>query len=112
MIRLAPHTEASQPPTLRHSQPQPPKPHQVNPNSRCVHVTFIVGAAGLLAPRPSFYVLATDRPDEPLCGRSVTMAWEGVVERVRRAAPGAFAGSTALSGPLYSGLADPGGMEL
>ena len=75
-------------------------------------MSIIVGLGGPFTPAPSFYVLAADQPDEPVCGPSMTTVWEGVIERVRRATPGAFAPSTSVSGPLYFGLMDAGGTEL
>ena len=57
---------------------------------------------------PSFYVLASDRPDEPLCGKSMSSAWEAAIQRIRRACPGAYAPDTVVSGPMHFGMADPG----
>ena len=71
-------------------------------------MSFIVGTGGPFTPAPSFFVLASDKPDEPLCARSMTTVWEAVIERVRQARAGAFSGTTAVSGPPYFGLANPG----
>ena len=88
--------------------PTPPHHNQVDPGNRSVHVSFIVGTGGPFTPAPSFFVLASDKPDEPLCARSMTTVWEAVIERVRQARAGAFSGTTAVSGPPYFGLANPG----
>ena len=75
-------------------------------------MSFVVGDGGPFTPAPTFFVLASDRPDTPVCGRSMTTVWEAVVERVRQAQPRAFAGSTVMSGPMLFGLTDAGGMVL
>ena len=100
-------------PTPRILRPNPglptPQQCQVNPAIKCPHVALVVGEDGPHGPDiPSFYVLASDRPDEPLCGKSMSSAWEAAIQRIRRACPGAYAPDTVVSGPMHFGMADPG----
>ena len=61
---------------------------------------------------PTFTVVAADRPDEPLTGKSCTMCWSKVLKRIRstieeRRAKGESLGKapgTAIAGPEYFGL--------
>lgn len=44
----------------------------------CVHECSVVGIGGCHWPAPTFMVTATDRPSEPLIGKSCTGCWTAV----------------------------------
>lgn len=47
-----------------------------------MHTCCILGAGGLHWPCPTFRVLASDRPDEPLDAKSPTGAWNAALSRI------------------------------
>ena len=47
-----------------------------------MHTCCIVGEGGLHWPAPTFRVLASDRPDEPLDAKSPTGAWNAALSRI------------------------------
>ena len=47
-----------------------------------MHTCCIVGEGGAHWPAPTFRVLASDRPDEPLDGKSPTGAWNAALSRI------------------------------
>ena len=77
----------------------------------CVHECTIT-AAGKCAPAPTFKITASDRPDEPLEGKSATMCWNLVLGRINGEIERRRAGGedlppppkTAIAGPEYFGL--------
>ena len=50
----------------------------VDLESMCVHTCEILGEGGAYWPAPTFVVVAADRQEEPLYGRSCTGCWSGV----------------------------------
>lgn len=42
------------------------------------HDCFIVGERGTFWPQPTFMIVAADRSDEPVSGKSATAAWQQV----------------------------------
>jgi hypothetical protein len=50
----------------------------VDPHEACTHHCYILGRDGEYWPRPTFKIVAADRPYEPLIGRSCTGAWRAV----------------------------------
>lgn len=48
----------------------------------CMHTCCIVGEGGLHWPAPTFRVVASDRPDEPLDAKSPTGAWNAALSRI------------------------------
>ncbi|KAL4451372.1 hypothetical protein ABPG77_009444 [Micractinium sp. CCAP 211/92] len=81
----------------------------------CVHECYIIGKGGQFWPQPTFKVVALDRPDEPLIGKSCTGCWTGILKRInaeieaRRRAGEALPPppKTAIAGPEYFGLNQP-----
>eukprot|EP00892_Ulva_mutabilis_P009148 jgi/Ulvmu1/6605/UM003_0242.1 len=86
-----------------------------NPSETVAHECSIVGRGGVYWPRPTFVVVAADRPHEPLVARSCTGVWKMVQERLneevrlRLQAGEKMQGPSrqALSGPVYFGLTMP-----
>ncbi len=80
----------------------------------CEHACSIV-ARGTHAPAPTFRIVAADRPDAPLEGKSASACWSAVLARcnaeiVRRRAAGEALPpppKTAIAGPEYHGLNSP-----
>ena len=80
----------------------------------CIHECSIV-SGGAHRPGPTFVIAASDRPAEPLVGKSATMAWNlvlgrinGEIERRRRAGEDLPPPpKTAIAGPEYFGLNAP-----
>eukprot|EP00240_Pyramimonas_obovata_P001655 CAMPEP_0118951962 /NCGR_PEP_ID=MMETSP1169-20130426/53981_1 /TAXON_ID=36882 /ORGANISM="Pyramimonas obovata, Strain CCMP722" /LENGTH=433 /DNA_ID=CAMNT_0006899111 /DNA_START=303 /DNA_END=1604 /DNA_ORIENTATION=+ len=72
-------------------------------------------SGGKFHPEPTFRVVARDRPDEPLDGKSASACWKAVLVRLctnieRRRAAGENVSPpprTAISGPDYFGFTDP-----
>ncbi|KAK3284326.1 hypothetical protein CYMTET_8016 [Cymbomonas tetramitiformis] len=84
----------------------------------CVHVCSIF-SKGKFHPAPTFRVLAMDRPDEPLDGKSATACWKAILDRInaeinerRRNGENLPAPPrTAIAGPEYFGLNHPNVVE-
>ena len=55
---------------------------QVQLDQLCMHSCCIIGEGGLHWPYPTFRVLASDRPDEPLDAKSPTGAWNAALSRI------------------------------
>lgn len=55
---------------------------QVQLDQLCMHSCCIIGEGGLHWPCPTFRVLASDRPDEPLDAKSPTGAWNAALSRI------------------------------
>ena len=80
-----------------------------------VHDCFIIGEGGQYWPKPTFRIVAADRPQEPLEGRSCTACWTGILHRInseinRRREAGEDLPPpprTAIAGPEYFGLCHP-----
>ncbi len=78
----------------------------------CVHECSIVGQGGRYWPKPTFQVVAMDRPDEPLVASSCTGCWTAILKRInaeidaRRKAGEDLPPppKTAIAGPEYFGL--------
>lgn len=54
---------------------------QVELDQLCAHECHIF-SRGLFSPGPTFRIVASDRPDEPLDAKSATGAWNAVLERI------------------------------
>ena len=55
---------------------------QVQLDQLCMHSCCIIGEGGLHWPYPTFRVLASDRPEEPLDAKSPTGAWNAALSRI------------------------------
>lgn len=85
-----------------------------------VHDCYIVGEGGQYYPKPTFRIVAADRPEEPLEGRSCTACWTGILHRIngeinRRREAGEDLPPpprTAIAGPEYFGLCHPEIIEM
>ncbi|KAL4855620.1 putative lysine-specific demethylase JMJ16 [Chlorella vulgaris] len=81
----------------------------------CVHECHVVGKGGQYWPQPTFKVVATDRPNEPLIAKSCTGCWTGILKRInaeiearRRAGEDLPPPpKTAIAGPEYFGFNQP-----
>ena len=51
-------------------------------NEHVTHDCQIIGEGGQFWPKPTFRVTASDRPDEPLDGKSATACWTAVQKRI------------------------------
>lgn len=86
-----------------------------NPTALVEHKCSIVGRGGALWPRPTFVVVAADRPDEPIVAKSASGAWKQVQDRlnaeiaVRLEAGEQLQGPSRqqLSGTVFFGLTAP-----
>lgn len=86
----------------------------VDINQLTIHECSIF-SGGKFRPAPTFRIVASDRPDEPLDGKSATSCWNMVLARIngeieRRRADGEDLPAppkTAIAGPEYFGLNQP-----
>jgi hypothetical protein len=75
--------------------------HSSGPDARCVHDCYII-AGGEFAPRPTFRIVASDRPHEPIDAASTSACIRTVQKRINAAL--GKEPKTASSGPQVFGL--------
>ncbi len=84
----------------------------VDINEHCMHECDVIGECGQFWPKPTFRVVGSDRPDEPLVGKTPTACWTAVQKRInqeieRRRLAGENlppAPKTAIAGTEYFGF--------
>jgi len=88
----------------------------VDLNEHVVHDCQIIGEGGQFWPKPTFRVTASDRPEEPLDGKSATACWTAVQKRINAEIEGRRARGedlppppkTAIAGTEYFGFGNAG----
>ena len=84
----------------------------VDLGEHCLHECEVIGEGGQYWPKPTFRVVGSDRPGEPLIGKTPTACWTAVQKRInqeieRRRAAGEElppAPKTAIAGTEYFGF--------
>jgi hypothetical protein len=53
----------------------------IQPSEPCLHHCYVVGPGGKFWPRPTFIVVAADRPFEPLVAPTCASCWKAVITK-------------------------------